>query len=72
MRLIESDALTSLFARPASRRSALHHLGGDDLSAMVAFMPRGLTAVSVGLQAAARNALPDRPGIVVAAAPGGA
>jgi oxalate decarboxylase len=40
-----------------------------DLSDMVAFLPRELTAVSVGLEAAALNTLPERSGIVVAAAP---
>jgi oxalate decarboxylase len=43
-----------------------------DLSDMVAFLPREVTAASVGLETTAFNALPDRPGIVVAAAPAGA
>jgi oxalate decarboxylase len=39
-----------------------------DLSDMAAFLPREITAASVGLDAAAFAGLPARPGIVVAAA----
>ena len=43
-----------------------------DLSDMVGFLPRAVTAVSVGLDAAAFDGLPQRTGVVVAAAPAGA
>ncbi|MGH2617304.1 MAG: cupin domain-containing protein, partial [Thermomicrobiales bacterium] len=42
-----------------------------DLSDMVGFLPRAVSAVSVGLDAAAFDALPQRTGVVVAAAPAG-
>ena len=42
-----------------------------DLSDAVGFLPRAVSAVSVGLDATAFDALPQRTGVVVAAAQGG-
>jgi oxalate decarboxylase len=62
--------VASIGAEPLDSIVYLSHAAPTriDLSDMVAFMPREVTAVSVGLQATAFNALPQRSGVVVAAA----